>query len=59
MLTADLIDDPAGLEPWSEAWDRLAVELSQPCSSPKWMSPLVAACSDRPCGAAHRGGARR
>ena len=31
MLTADLIDDPAGLEPWSEAWDRLAVELSQPC----------------------------
>ena len=39
MLTADLIDDPAGLEPWSEAWDRLAVELSQPCSSPKWMLP--------------------
>ena len=39
MLSADLIDDPAGLEPWSEAWDRLAVELSQPCSSPKWMLP--------------------
>ena len=39
MLTAELIDDPAGLEPWTEAWDRLAVELSQPCSSPKWMLP--------------------
>jgi len=39
MLTAELIDDVAGLEPWTEAWDELAVELSQPCSSPKWMLP--------------------
>ncbi len=39
MLTAELIDDPAGLEPWVEAWDSLAVELSQPCSSPHWMLP--------------------
>ncbi|MGZ4202841.1 MAG: GNAT family N-acetyltransferase [Thermoleophilaceae bacterium] len=39
MLSAELIDDPAGLEPWVEAWDELAVELSQPCSSPHWMLP--------------------
>src|SRR5437763_2128442 len=39
MLTADLVDDPAGLEPWRSAWDELAVELAQPCSSPEWMLP--------------------
>lgn len=39
MLTTELIDDPAGLERWSEAWDRLAVELSEPCSAPGWMLP--------------------
>ena len=39
MLTAELIDDPSGLEPWVGAWDQLAVELSSPCSSPHWMLP--------------------
>jgi CelD/BcsL family acetyltransferase involved in cellulose biosynthesis len=39
MLSAELIDDPAGLEPWVDAWDELAVELAQPCSSPHWMLP--------------------
>jgi CelD/BcsL family acetyltransferase involved in cellulose biosynthesis len=39
MLSAELIDDVAGLEPWVEAWDRLAVELAQPCGSPHWMLP--------------------
>lgn len=39
MLTADLIDDPAGLEPWRAAWDRLAVEAGEPCSAPAWMIP--------------------
>jgi len=44
MLTAELIDDPAGLEPWVSAWDELAVELSQPCSSPYWMLPWWRHC---------------
>jgi CelD/BcsL family acetyltransferase involved in cellulose biosynthesis len=39
MLTAELIDDPAGLEPWSEQWDALAVTAGEPCGAPAWMLP--------------------
>jgi CelD/BcsL family acetyltransferase involved in cellulose biosynthesis len=37
MLTTDLIEDAAGLEPWVERWDRLAIELEQPYCTPSWM----------------------
>lgn len=37
MLTAELIDDLGGLEPWVAAWDRLAAELGAPYCAPAWM----------------------
>src|SRR5438874_147939 len=37
MLTAELIDDPAGLEPWVDPWDRLAAEVGAPYCAPAWM----------------------
>jgi CelD/BcsL family acetyltransferase involved in cellulose biosynthesis len=36
-LTADLIDDPAALEPWVAQWDELAVEVGAPYCTPAWM----------------------
>jgi CelD/BcsL family acetyltransferase involved in cellulose biosynthesis len=37
MLTAELVDDPRGLEPWAAAWDRLAAERGAPYCAPAWM----------------------
>ncbi|HEX6459545.1 MAG TPA: GNAT family N-acetyltransferase [Thermoleophilaceae bacterium] len=37
MLTAELIDDPAGLEPWVARWDALATEVGAPYCAPAWM----------------------